>query len=47
MDLVGALAAEHGRTLLVATHDQGVAERWAEVVRLRDGRLTPAAAGDG
>ncbi|MFC5661705.1 ABC transporter ATP-binding protein [Kitasatospora misakiensis] len=45
MDLVGALAAEYGCTLLVATHDPGVAARCAEVVRLRDGRLTRTAAG--
>ncbi|OAH11660.1 ABC transporter ATP-binding protein [Streptomyces jeddahensis] len=43
MDLVSALAAEHGCTLMVATHDMGVAERCADVVRLRDGKLTGTA----
>jgi putative ABC transport system ATP-binding protein len=33
------LRREHGMTVIVATHDPGVASRCDRIVRLRDGRL--------
>jgi putative ABC transport system ATP-binding protein len=42
MDLLDALAAEHGFTVLIATHESFVAERADRVLTLRDGRLADA-----
>ena len=39
MDLLLGLRAERGLTLLLATHDPGVAERCDRSIRLSDGRL--------
>ena len=39
LDLLGELAGEAGRTLVLATHDPLVAERAERTIRLRDGRL--------
>jgi len=40
VDLLLALNAEHGTTLVVATHDPAIAERCHHVIRMRDGRIT-------
>ncbi len=40
LELLTALSAEHGKTVVVVTHDREVAARAARVVRMRDGRLT-------
>jgi putative ABC transport system ATP-binding protein len=39
VDLLAGLAAEHGSTVIVATHDPALAARAPRRVRLRDGRL--------
>jgi putative ABC transport system ATP-binding protein len=39
LDLVEALHAEYGFTLVVATHDVDVAARWERLVELHDGRV--------
>jgi putative ABC transport system ATP-binding protein len=39
LDLLTELQAEHGMTMLVATHDSTVASQCQRVVELRDGRL--------
>jgi putative ABC transport system ATP-binding protein len=39
IDLLGALAAEHGATVVVATHDPELANRMTRRVAIRDGRL--------
>ncbi|WP_019432857.1 ABC transporter ATP-binding protein [Streptomyces sp. AA0539] len=39
MDLIERLAAEHGCTLLIATHEEAVAGRCSRVLTLRDGQL--------
>jgi putative ABC transport system ATP-binding protein len=39
MDLLLDLRREHGMTVIVATHDPGVASRCDRIVRLRDGRM--------
>ncbi len=45
IDLLAGLAAEHGSTVIVATHDATLAERAPRRVEIRDGRLgeVPAA----
>jgi putative ABC transport system ATP-binding protein len=40
IDLLANMAAEHGATVIVATHDVGLAERAPRRVSMRDGRLT-------
>jgi hypothetical protein len=40
IDLLLALNAEHGTTLVIATHDPAIAERCQHVIRMRDGRIT-------
>ena len=40
IDLLADLAAEHGSTVIVATHDATLAERAPRRVEMRDGRLT-------
>jgi ABC-type lipoprotein export system ATPase subunit len=42
LDLLDALAEEHGFTFVVATHDAAVTARVARVVRLRDGAVIDA-----
>jgi putative ABC transport system ATP-binding protein len=37
--LLGSLSGEHGRTVVVVTHDAALAERATRVVSMRDGRL--------
>jgi putative ABC transport system ATP-binding protein len=39
VDLLMALRDEHGTTVVIATHDPGIAERCDTALRLRDGRL--------
>ncbi|KAA9373897.1 ABC transporter ATP-binding protein [Microbispora cellulosiformans] len=39
MELVDRLVAEQGLTLLVATHDDGVAAHCDRIIRIRDGRI--------
>jgi energy-coupling factor transporter ATP-binding protein EcfA2/uncharacterized surface protein with fasciclin (FAS1) repeats len=39
LDLIDALRAEHGMTVLVATHEQHVAARCERLIRLRDGAV--------
>jgi len=39
MDALIASTTDRGRTLVVVTHDEGVAARCGRVVRLRDGRI--------
>jgi putative ABC transport system ATP-binding protein len=39
LDLVEALHAEYGFTLVVATHDVDVAARWERLVEVHDGRV--------
>ena len=46
IELIVESAAPAGATVVVATHDRAVADRMDEVLALRDGRLTPGAAGD-
>lgn len=41
-DMMIALAADRGQTLVVVTHDSTLASRVDRVVRLQDGRLGPA-----
>ncbi len=43
MDLLLRLRAEHGTTVIVATHDAGIAARCDRILHMRDGRLTEAA----
>jgi putative ABC transport system ATP-binding protein len=40
IDLLANTAAEHGATVIVATHDVGLAERAPRRISMRDGRLT-------
>jgi putative ABC transport system ATP-binding protein len=42
--LLANLAAEHGSTVIVATHDASLASRAPHRVRMRDGKLAPLAA---
>jgi putative ABC transport system ATP-binding protein len=44
VDLLANLAAEHGSTVIVATHDASLASRAPRRVRMRDGKLAPLAA---
>ena len=39
IDLLASLAAEHGSTVIVATHDASLAARAPRRVGVRDGRL--------
>jgi putative ABC transport system ATP-binding protein len=41
IDLLAGLAAEHGATVIVATHDAELARRMNRRVAMRDGRLAP------
>ncbi len=41
IDLLFALHAEHGTTLLLITHDQTLAERCDRIIYLRDGQIAP------
>ena len=43
IDLLLRLSAEGRRTVVVVTHDVDIAERAGRVIRMRDGRLLPAA----
>lgn len=43
-DLLAEIQAELDMTLVVVTHEQGVAERAARVIRMLDGRVQPNAA---
>jgi putative ABC transport system ATP-binding protein len=43
IDLLAGLAAEHGSTVVVATHDTDLAARAPRRLAMRDGRLVPAA----
>jgi putative ABC transport system ATP-binding protein len=43
LDLLGEIHAREGLTVLIATHDPGVAARAARVVHLRDGRAAEGA----
>jgi putative ABC transport system ATP-binding protein len=45
IDLLASLAAEHGSTVIVATHDASLAARAPRRTALRDGKLAGAAAG--
>jgi putative ABC transport system ATP-binding protein len=40
IELLANMAAEHGATVIVATHDVGLAERAPRRIPMRDGRLT-------
>jgi putative ABC transport system ATP-binding protein len=40
IDLLLGLNAEHGTTLVIATHDPAIAERSGHVVRMHDGCVT-------
>jgi len=40
VDLLANMAADHGATVIVATHDVGLAERAPRRISMRDGRLT-------
>jgi putative ABC transport system ATP-binding protein len=40
IDLLANMAADHGATVIVATHDVGLAERAPRRISMRDGRLT-------
>ena len=40
IDLLLALNAEHGTTLVIATHDQAIAQRCHHVIRVHDGSIT-------
>jgi putative ABC transport system ATP-binding protein len=44
IDLLANLAAEHGSTIIVATHDASLASRAPRRIGVRDGRLLEAAA---
>ncbi|MEA2481306.1 MAG: lipoprotein-releasing system ATP-binding protein, partial [Thermoleophilaceae bacterium] len=44
MALMHRLAEERGQTIVLITHDQGIAERAPRLVRMRDGRIESAAA---
>lgn len=41
MDLLHALTKRHGTTMIVVTHDRDFLEASDEIIRLKDGRLTP------
>jgi putative ABC transport system ATP-binding protein len=47
IDLLAGLAAEHGATVIVATHDADLASRAPRRVAIRDGRLAAAALAQG
>ena len=40
IDLLANMAAEHGATVIVATHDTGLADRAPRRISMRDGRIT-------
>ena len=44
MDLLFALHAEHGTTLLLITHDAALAARCDRIIHLRDGRIVEESA---
>jgi putative ABC transport system ATP-binding protein len=44
VELLASLAAEHGSTVIVATHDASLAARAPRRIALRDGKLAGAAA---
>jgi putative ABC transport system ATP-binding protein len=44
--LLGRLSDEHGQTVVLVTHDTGVAERASRLLRMRDGRIVPSVAGE-
>ena len=46
IELLFSLAAEHGTTLLLITHDDAVAARCAREVRIADGRIVNGAAAE-
>ena len=43
LDLIGALREQLGFSLVIATHDPGVAERCGQIVELHDGRIVQEA----
>ena len=43
LSLLGDVAAEQGRAVVLITHDPSVAESASRLVRMRDGRIEPAA----
>jgi putative ABC transport system ATP-binding protein len=48
IDLLAGLAAQHGATVIVATHDSGLAERAPKRLAMRDGQIVaPVLAGSG
>ena len=44
-DILGSLAGENGRTVVVVTHDAGLASRAPRIVRLADGRVVADGSG--
>ena len=44
IELLAGLAQRHGTTIVVATHDAGLAARAPRRVAMRDGRIAEAAA---
>ena len=44
MDLLFAMQAEHGTTLLLITHDPALAARCGRQIRIADGRVAEAVA---
>jgi ABC-type lipoprotein export system ATPase subunit len=44
VELLTALSSEHNQTVVLVTHDHGVAAKAERVIELRDGRALTAAA---